>query len=281
MSISVAELFDSREMTNDNGKKELIRIYEVKGTSDPKAAEAYGPAMGSSYGSELFVRKKHAKRRKTSTDSCLLTVTYRTTDPDGGGGNEDDNPYEQTWDLDMTAGTVKITHVRKTTDQRDYPTADDQGTVIGWNGQEIEGVDIYAFQGTYNIYNWRYQSAITSTYLNTLYSLHTKTNNAAWMMFARGEVLYLGPRVPRVGVGSEKVEITHQFVIAPNQSDVEIALADGTTETFDMKGHNYLWFKEQSKIDTEDSNKYKNLVKSAHVAKVYEEGNFANLGLGS
>ena len=281
MTVTVTELFDSREMTNEDGKKELIRIYKIGGEGDAKIAESLGPVMGESYGDGLYLRKKHAKRMKTASDSCLLTATYRTKDPDDDGSNPGDDPYVQKWDLDMTAGTVHITHVRKDTHQKNYPTAADQGTVIGWNGKAIDGVDIYAFQGTYNIYNWRNQNAITSAYLNALYKLHSKVNDAHWKMFKRGEVLYLGPRVPKVGVGTEKVEITHQFVIAPNESNVDIDLADGTTETFDVRGHEYLWFKEQSKVDTADEKKYKNLIKSAHLAKVYEEGDFGDLGLGS
>jgi hypothetical protein len=99
-------------------------------------------------------------------------------------------------------------------------------------------------------------------------------NNAAFKGFAAGEVLFLGASGSKRG--EEDWEITFRFAASPNRANFQV----GPITVASKKGWKYLWVRY---ADAEDATA-KVLVKrsvAAYVEKVYPEGNFAGLGIGS
>ncbi|MBI1372485.1 MAG: hypothetical protein GC159_06960 [Phycisphaera sp.] len=132
-------------------------------------------------------------------------------------------------------------------------------------------IPVYTFSETH------YLSAgtVTNAYKGTLFNLTGKVNSGGFKGLAAGECLFLGAAGSQRGVG-EDWEITFRFAGSPNKTGLTVGDIAGISK----KGWEYLWVRYQ---DTEDNNA-KMLIKkpiAAYVEKVYDEGNFASLGIGT
>jgi len=123
---------------------------------------------------------------------------------------------------------------------------------------------------------------MSQSYIAGLYQLTGKANSAAWsinvdgvvMNFAAGECLFLGASGSKRG--ADDWEISFRFAASPNATNLTV----GDILGINKKGWEYLWVRY---ADSEDE-AAKVLVKkpvAAYVEKVYEEGNFGGLGMGS
>ncbi|MCE9532476.1 MAG: hypothetical protein K8T89_15350, partial [Planctomycetes bacterium] len=135
----------------------------------------------------------------------------------------------------------------------------------------VEGVDItvpvFRFSETYSIP----AALITHAYKLTLFNLTGRTNNAPFKGFATGEVLFLGASGSRRNL--EKWEIAYQFAASKNAVGLKVGDLIGIAK----KGWEYLWVRYADVVDQ------KVLVKqpeSVYIERVYESGNFAQLGIG-
>jgi len=153
------------------------------------------------------------------------------------------------------------------------PTLPSKGA-IGVTHDNVEGVDIaipvYNFSETHYIDD----ALVTPAYRGTLFSLTGKTNNAAFKGCAAGECLFLGASGSKRG--EEDWEITFRFAASPNRTNITV----GDITVASKKGWEYLWVRY---ADAEDATA-KALVKlpvAAYVEKVYEEGDFSQLGIGT
>lgn len=167
-----------------------------------------------------------------------------------------------------TGGTYRRKHAVEN-NQNFGPAPTNLLDFINWNGQECEGIDVVIPQLQFNIRKRRAGSSITLPYINTLVSLTGKTNNAAFMGFAAGELLFLGAEGQQVKDGD--TEITYTFSAQPNVASLTVG---GITVT-DKKGHEYIW----SYITPVASSTSTPLVRTVYKSKIYEEGNFSLLGI--
>jgi hypothetical protein len=139
---------------------------------------------------------------------------------------------------------------------------------IGDNGREIEGVDVVIPQLQFNIRKRKPGAQITLPYINTIVSLTGTTNNASFLGFAAGELLFLGAEGQQVSDGD--TEITFTFSAQPNAASVNVG---GITVT-DKKGHEYIWtYSEPSPSGGLST------LKAVYKSKIYNDGNFSLLGI--
>ena len=92
--------------------------------------------------------------------------------------------------------------------------------------------------------------------------------------FAAGEVLFMGASGSKRG--SDDWEITFRFAASPNKTGLTV----GDIVGIDKKGWEYMWVRY---ADAEDA-AAKAIVKkpvAVYVEKVYEEGDFSTLGIGT
>jgi hypothetical protein len=140
------------------------------------------------------------------------------------------------------------------------------GTVVNWNGQAADGIDIVGPKLQFTIRKRKAGSLITLAYVNTLVSLTGKTNNAVYLGFAAGELLFLGADGQQVRGGD--TEITFSFAASPNAASATI---NGVSVT-DIKGHDYVWsYYEPATANTPT-------VKGVYRATLYDSGDFSLLG---
>jgi len=163
-----------------------------------------------------------------------------------------------------TGGTYHISDAKSQTSFGTAPKS--VGTAINWNGQFGDGIDIIGPKLQFTIRKRKAGSLITLAYVNTLVSLTGKTNNAVYLGFAVGELLFLGADGQQVRGGD--TEITFSFAASPNISSASF---DGVTVT-DIKGHDYVW------VLKEPTASGGAVTKGVYRATLYDSGDFSLLG---
>ena len=260
--INVIELYKSRESRiTDDGKGDSLELaFAVTGTTDDAvvraAVEAKSPAtyLG-------LVRKE---------------ITCR---PSGAGNWEASARYQaeirdSQYTFDTTGGTQHITQSRETLGKYAPAgkTAPDCKGAIGVSPDSVDGADIvvptYSFSETHFIP----EALVTPAYKAILFYLTGKVNNAPWHGFARGEVLFLGASGSNRGDGYW--EISFRFSASPNMTNLQV----GSITIPAKPGWAYVWFRYQ---DTSDAHQLIKRPVAAYVERVYDEGDFTQIGIGA
>lgn len=185
---------------------------------------------------------------------------------------------ESVFSFDTGGGTQHITQSLETVSSY-VPTgatdpAPDYAGAIGATEDSIEGVDIavpvYHFSETH----WFSNAAITPAYKATLFHLTGKVNDAAWKGFEAGEVLFLGASGAKRGLNPW--EITYRFAGSENKTGLTV----GDITGINKKGWEYLWVRYADEAD-DASHRIVRRPIAAYVERVYEDGDFSALGIGS
>ena len=201
-------------------------------------------------------------------DCRVRYVSPERKDPETG---------ESSFAFDTGGGTQHISQSIETV-QKHAPTgktAPDFHGAVGVTHDSVNGVDITV--PVYNFTETHYlpDSQVNMGYRGDLFGLTGKVNNASFRGLAAGECLFLGASGSQRGA-SEDWEITFKFAGSPNRTGITVGPITGIAK----KGWEYLWVRY---ADTEDvaSNTLVKQPVAAYVEKVYEDGSFAGLGIGS
>ena len=232
-------------------------------------------------------------------DECFqVTATYTKT---GADNEEQEAPLRRARSFDTGGGTQHITQgypvgSGDTLDfERRFPaTGPNQSGAIGVDGDSVAGVDVVVPQlqwtETYDVPS----TYVTATYIRSVATLTGTVNNAAFRGFYPGEVLFLGASGNQewdAEKGDGPWSLSFKFTASPNAGttfgatgatggiiDSQPALTIGNITNIEKRGHEYLWVKYES--DVEGSSLLKK-PKMVYVNKVYRDGNFAGLGIGT
>ncbi|MGI6100389.1 MAG: hypothetical protein GX174_05065 [Lentisphaerae bacterium] len=270
MAIVCTEKIDSRQLT-DTQSAELI--YKITGTADEAAALA---ALKSTAPTVL-----HGLKRQPVTvepvhidtarpDTCLWTGTasyapFEYSEPPQTG--------ESVFNFDTGGGTQHITQSLQTAGR--YPgSAPDFKGAIGVTHDNVEGVDITVPVYTFSETHYLAASQVTNAYKMTLFNLTGKVNNGSFKGLAPGECLFLGASGSKRG--ADDWEITFRFAGSPNRTGLSVGPISGISK----KGWEYLWVRYADAEDTASHTLVKQPV-AAYVERVYDEGNFGSLGIGT
>ena len=270
MAIVCAEKVDSRQMT-DSQSAELI--YAITGTADEAAALA---ALKSTAPTVLHgLKRQPVTIEPVHVDTgnpgqCIWTgtVTYAPAE-------HEDPPVtgESVFNFDTGGGTQHITQSLQTLGR--YPgTAPDFQGAIGVTHDNVEGVDITVPVYTFSETHYLPSSQVGNAYKMTLFSLTGKVNNGAFKGLAAGECLFLGASGSKRG--ADDWEITFRFAGSPNRTGLTVGPITGISK----KGWEYLWVRYADMEDTASHTLVKQPV-AAYVERVYDEGNFSSLGIGT
>jgi len=117
--------------------------------------------------------------------------------------------------------------------------------------------------------------SVDSTYRITCHNLTARTNNAAFRGFPAGDVLFLGVRGSRRGRQADDLwELTFSFAASPNGTNLVV----GDITVPSKKGWEYLWVYYE---DAVAGNLHARRPRAAVVERVYDEGDFSLLGIGT
>ncbi|HHM13125.1 MAG TPA: hypothetical protein ENJ16_06195 [Planctomycetaceae bacterium] len=264
MPVTIVEKFDSREATVGVDSPNIDLLYVVQGTDNDAVVKATVESTIPAIYDGLVFQDYHI----TPLGAGVWEVSVRY------GKKEPKDTGESQFSFDTGGGTTHITQSLQTVARYAPPgkVAPDFRGAIGVTHDSVEGTDITI--PVYNFTETHYVDAslVTGAYKATLFALTGKTNNAAFKGFARGEVLFLGAS------GSlrsqEDWEITFRFAASPNVTGLVI----GDIAGIDKKGWEYLWVRY---ADAEDQNVLVKKPIAVYVERVYEEGDFSLLGIGT
>lgn len=283
MTITTYEKFGSPigQFVNpvDDSGSSFVHTFVVLGTDDSNAAtQAVANEVPASYAAadgQTLIRHRYVTR-PTGPDSWEIEVHY---------GPEEDrrsisppDPGEWRFDFDTTGATQKITQSLQTIADYEADPADpapDLKQAIGWDGKKVNGVEIVVPKLSFGIVAAYTATTITMGWMKTLAANTGRTNNATWLGFAAGEVLYLGAVgngyiQTLAGTRSKPIEVHHKFEASANLT----GLAVGDMTGIAKKGFEYLWVRYKDK-ESGDATNIVPVPTHAYVERVYESFDFA------
>lgn len=201
--------------------------------------------------------------------SVLVTEEYGLTEQ-----TAQENSFGEEWVWDLGAQMTRITAVTAPSKQTHYPPTADVGTVIGWDGERVEGVSVYRPTQTLTVTK-HFEEKDLDSKIKAAHLLQLKTNFGGWKFYKEGEVLFVGAKI-RKNAPDDWV-IDYSFMIARQQADFPVTLIDGTVvNVLTLGPWDYGWGLNTQKTV---NGKTTNGIESFHVAEVYEQGNLSELGL--
>lgn len=263
MAITVEERYGGREVARDrNGLISNIRVdYIVTGAET--AEEAITATAGEAPTILESLIPSFRTTEQLSNDIWVVSATY--------SGNPKPSAAEDqgTLSFETVGSTQRITQSLETVASAGAVATKLAGA-IGYDGENVQGVDIVTPQLTFSV-SIEMEDADKPS-LSTLYQATGTVNNATWRGFAAGEVLFLGVRGTRKLYG-DVWDLTFDFSAIPNETGIVI----GDLAPVDKKGHEYLWVQYGAAVD---ANLLVQTPIAVYVEKVYKESNFDLLGLG-
>ena len=227
-------------------------------------------------------------------DAWQVTISY---EKQGAEDPDQPDPLKRSRSFDTSGGTQHITQALEnvtvltgkggsttitTAGETLFPSTGANQAVsfngaIGVDGQSVNGVDIVvpalSWTETYDVPH----QYITAGYIKAVAGLTGSTNKGAFRTFAAGEVLFMGCSGGQEWDdqrGNGPWTLSYKFVASPNVTGQTIGDITGIAK----KGHEYLWVRYE---DSVSSNQLVKKPKAVYVNKVYREGDFANLGIGT
>lgn len=244
--------------------------WKAVGTDDWTYVNVYAlsatPAVVATIYGTLY--RQDIRVNKVAYNQFMVSVPYGTRQNASG---------EWTWDFDTTGGSVHITNAKE--EIRRYPsaTAPNQKGAISVDADQVQGVDIVIPSMRINVTYRHPQGVITLSQAKFLSSITGTVNNAGFLSFAPGEVLFLGARGSDGSVA--EANVTYQFDVSPNLQNATI----GTIEGVRKDGHEVLWIKYNDSTETVGGVTLPvRTPKFIYVDRVYEQTNLGiALGFGT
>jgi hypothetical protein len=216
-------------------------------------------------------RKSVEISERINADSWKVVVRYEAQEVE----QQQEEP-EPVFSFDTGGGTQHITQSLQTVSKHGPAATDKLGGAIGFDGENVEGVDVTV--PVYNFSETHYlpASAVTSGYRVGIFRATGTVNSGGFRGFSAGEVLFLGASGSRRGTGrDDDWEITYKFAAQPNRSNIRVGDISGISK----KGWEYLWVQYAADVDNETKQVIKKPV-AVYIEKVYPSGSFGALGIG-
>lgn len=247
----------------DRGLEAPEDVYNAMGT--PGYAVHGLPIVGDQHPSFAGLFARSIDLRRESGKGVVCDVLYRTD-------NYQKTTLGEIWDWDLNATQVRITAVKNSADQVHYPHTSDVGPIIGWDGEDVQGVDVFRPSGSLRVI--KEFTSIDSEGIQFLHASQARTNDDFWFGYAPGQVLYLGTRVSQTPEG--RIRLEYNFIVRQYAQPEDISLIDGSVVTAHPAPFQHLWFKYGEKLVAEEKQRG---IESAHIATVYPELDFELLEL--
>jgi len=293
MAITYEELSTSREMSLGVSETTLTREFMVYGTDNPDEAANIGPQLNDYWDDELRVVERRfswpVKPAGGGTEGGVLrlTVLYRFR-PVVEAGTPDEfalnvgtaserifkTPSSQTiFDVEYPALSQQHFGVIGSDDDKNEP-----GDLINakYDGKEykVEGVDVLI--PTIEWSETHERSSLPAAYQQVIGRLTAKVNHNTWRGWPARTWLFLGAQAARRK--GENWRITYNFRIGVAATCALVAVY-GTIE-YTKEAHDYVWFRD-AQIHDPATDTIEHKVYDVHVARVYQDADFAELGIGN
>lgn len=283
------ELHDSRNLNVGGNTGGIVRRWISVGSTDEVEVYVAGLLIsGTTW--DGFVRSD-IKVNFLGGPNALVEVTYGPAGAGGGdqatghnpalGGTaptnptspDDTTPLTSGYSFDTTGGTVRVTQSKETVESVGPlgGLVPNFKQAIGVTKDGVEGTDVVVPSLKWSRTVGR--AGVDLPYLRTITNLVGKTNDAEFYGFPAGTTLYLG--ASGNFAQGEGWTITHQFASGENKGSIDVG---GDITVASKKAWEYLWVAYDKEVvdDKVAPQPY-----AAYVERVYDEGNFVLLEIGS
>lgn len=247
----------------------------------------------------LWLIDKDAQSSAESEKLIIANLTYAT--PKVGMPQGVQNENGETWEWQQVAQQTTITSVAEgnvlTWDQyrvqeggSAWTKHTDPNTIIRANVEtgEVAGAEVYRGSGALRVTKYYAdKNEVNVTLRRKWYAMQATVNNASWIDWTEGEVLYLGSTI---SYGIDDATVQHQFLFGDTLHDVkfQIAPSSGIAEalypvTVDViQPWYYVWQSPKPRakaLSGTDPQVNELCARDVKIAKVYNESDFSELGL--
>jgi len=270
------EAYEERSETK-NAKGLVVKVevpYVVTEVNDEDAAldAARAKAMVRKFPGMVFDEVDVDER--LTENAWKIKATYAV---DPGLDTEEEEGENLSYTFDTSGGSMHMTQSLKTQSRVPATAPDFEGAIAVDNEGNIEGVDVtmpvFNFSETHTLA----ATKVTVDYRKTVMELTGTVNDAPFRGHAAGEVLFLGASgTRRVKEKDSPWEITFSFAVSPTKKNLKV----GELTVGEKRGWDYLWVRYGDKV-SKDGKAVVRRPSAAYVEKVYGDGSFPDLGIGS
>lgn len=223
-------------------------------------------------------------------DAWEVTATYKTL-----GADDEATPFRRTRSFDTSGGTQHMTQAldgagTANGERRwgvDGPgAAPDAKNAINADENGVRGVDVIApalqWTETYDVP----ATYVTAAYIKGVAMLTGTINNGNFRSFLPGEVLFAGCTGSQQWdseKGDSPWQLSYRFIASPNAGNGQTLppIKCGDITDIEKRGHDYLWVRYEDAVSEDTHREQIKKPKYAYVNKVYRDGNFGLLGIGT
>lgn len=262
--------YDRSQAINSDGSYSGAEIpYFVFGVDSEESALAFAYENTDAFYAGL-PRQTVEIEERINADTFKVTVKYQSN---SYSVNAEDNEPEPMFSFDTGGATMHLTQSLETMDS--YPNdAPDYGGAIGYDGENVNGVDVVQPVMNFSETHYFKQSRVTTSFKRTIARLTGTVNSDTFRGYTAGEVLFLGASGTLRGKSKKALwEITYKFSVSTTKEDFDV----GDMTISRKSGWDYLWVRYSDK--PEDGEVLKK-PSAAYIERVYERESFASLGLG-
>ena len=264
--------------------------------SDPSSSREYSVIQAATRDEALLAVRSVAPQVDTIDD---VSRFYSHTEiKEHGGGCWDatvqysKNPDTTELNIDIAAGTVKMTYSKETVQWYDctgeaVPDAGvgeyvpDFEKGIGYNGKQFDGVDVEIPRLEFTINKKYRQTTLDGAYIATLFKMAQTVNDDDFTItvagqtleFKKGSLRFRGARIKQDSDGN--FDITYNFVYSKAIRD-EDNLKIGKSENIIAEGQYYIWV---YYAETTSGGRVVKTPTAAYVERVYDYSTFSDLQL--
>lgn len=234
----------------------------------------------------LGMELKQVSRKQINNSTYQFTLNYKVDEKQTQTSDPPSSEFNTTLAFNVVGGTRHVTNSETYTiytkpgnDEIDFEGA--IGVTLTGSGAnkkpQVRGVDAFSPTLDYS-YSTQFANAIVDNdYVDDLFNMTGKTNDATFYGRPAGSVLFKGARGSKKG--RDRWEISFEFAYAPNQTGLVI----GAIKPIDLKGWEYLDILYAAGSDTievegEDYPLMKPLQATVH--EIYPPGDFSLLKIG-
>ena len=209
---------------------------------------------------DITIEAEHVDTQNPEQNIWRATVQYMT--------NYDNS--DNITSFDTTGGQQHVTQSLSTVGV--YPSdSPNMGGAIGFDGQQVNGVDIITPAYTFTEQHVFNKSRVNDSYRKTLAGLTGCVNNKKFRGFDEGEVLFKGATGSMVPEDSEtKWQLLFHFATSPNLNGFHV----GDIYVKQKMGWDYLWVIYGDEVH---SNRLIKRPRSVYIERLYQFGNLSDL----
>lgn len=267
---SVEERFDGRNQTVEGTllpklqSMDIAYVVQDVADSDAALAAALATIPASQDG---LPRTQVLLEERLGPQAWQVRARFsnRETTPETG---------ESVYAFDTTGGTQHITQSLNTVGRYGDAASTLLGGAIGYDGERVNGVDITVPVFAFSEVHYLADSVVTNAYKGLVFRRTGTVNNASFKGLDPGECLFLGAAGTKRG--TDDWEITFRFAASPNKTALNVGSIGGIAK----KGWEYLWVQYGDVVDDAVHRLVQEPI-AAYIEQVYEESDFASLGIGT